>query len=140
MPINTDPLAATHPDSDEAVAIAANAVAIKAGIEAGVSTNSGTAITVNAASFGDRQFIKILCTATSNVTVTLANDGVVGKVLEVVAYHATADVTYQAGVGATLLKPASASFSTTEQYEAMVVEVDSNSTDTNAVWRLVARP
>ena len=121
------------------LAIAANAVAIKAGIEAGVSTNSGTAITVNAASFGDRQFLKILCSGATAITVTLANDVPAGKAVELVAYHATADVTAQAGSGATLVKPASAAFATTEQYEAVVYEVDTNS-GTNAAWRLVARP
>lgn len=136
------PIDATKPvDGVPAVKadLRANLQAAKDGIEAGISTNSGTAITVNAASFGDRQFIKILCSAATNPTVTLANDVPAGKSVELVAFHATADVTVQAGAGATLVKPASAALVTTEQYEAMVCEVDTNS-GTNAAWRLVARP
>lgn len=140
MPINTDPLAATHPGSDEAGAIAAFAQAAKDGVEAGVSTNGTTSITINAASFGDRQFIKILCSAATATTATLANDVPAGKTIELVAYHATATVTAQAGSGATLDKPTSSSFATSEQYEAMVYEVDTNTSGTNAAWRLVARP
>lgn len=117
----------------------ANLQAAKDGIEAAVTTNSGTAITVNAASFGDHQFIKILCTGATAITVTLANNVPAGKAVEFVAYHATADITVQAGSGATLVKPTSASHSTTAQYEALVYEVDTNS-GTNAAWRLVARP
>lgn len=116
-----------------------NLQAAKDGIEAAVTTNANTAITVNAASFGDHQFIKILCTGATAITVTLANNVPAGKAVELVAYHATADVTAQAGSGATLVKPASAVHATTEQYEAVVYEVDTNS-GTNAAWRLVARP
>lgn len=106
--------------------------------KAGVSTNAGTAITVNAASFGNLEFIKILCTAAGAVTITLANDVPAGKTVELVRRGA-GNVTGQAGSGATLVKPASASHATTEQYEALVYEVDTN-TGTNAAWRLVARP
>jgi len=144
MPFDTNPLAATHPGSDEAVAIAASLAAAKDGIEAGVSSNSSTAITVNAASFGDRQFLKILCTGATAITVTLANNVPAGKAVELVAYHATADVTVQPGSGATLVPPQSSPwsttlYSTTAQYEALVLEVDTNA-GTNAAWRLVTRP
>ena len=112
-----------------------------------ITTTSSTAITVNAAAFDGpdadsvnaHQFLKLLCTGATAITVTLANDVPAGKAVELVAMHATADITAQAGAGATLTKPSSASHSTTEQYEALVYEVDTNS-GTNAAWRLVARP
>jgi hypothetical protein len=114
-----------------------NLAAIALGLATGTSANSGTAITVNAASFGDRAFVRIRCTSASAVTVTLASDGPVGKMLELVQYG-TGIVTASAGSGASLLKPGAAVANTSAQYDAMVFEVDTN-TGSNAVWRLVAR-
>ena len=140
------PIDATKPLDGVAASKAdlrANLQAAKTGIEAGVSSNSGTAITINAASFGDRQYLKVLCTAATAIAVTLANDGPVGKSVELVR-TAAGNITAQPGSGATLVrsgatlvKPTSAFFSTTEQ--SMVYEVDSN-TGSAAAWRLVARP
>lgn len=116
-----------------------NLQAAKDGIEAAVTTNANTSITVNAASFGDHQFIKILCTSGSAITVSLAADVLAGRAVELVRYGA-GNITAQAGSGASLVKPTSATHATTEQYEALVYEVDTQGSPDSAAWRLVARP
>jgi hypothetical protein len=116
----------------------ANLQAAADGISADVSTDATTTISIDAAAFGDHQFIKILCTSTSAISVTLENDVPAGKAVEVVRYGASGDITAAAGSGASLVKPSSASLTTSQQYEAMVFEVDTNS-GTNAAWRLAAR-
>ena len=146
MPSNIDP---TRPAQDVPASKAdlrANLQAAKDEIEAlqdaaspGISTTAAPTISVQASSFGDRQYIKLLCSATSAITITLEANVPAGKAVELVRYGATGNITARAGTGATLVKPSSASHSTTEQYEALVYEVDTNS-GTNAAWRLVARP
>jgi hypothetical protein len=115
----------------------ANLLAARSGITTADSANSTTTITVNSASFSDSMFVRIRCTSSSPITVTLANDVPAGRALELVQYS-TGAVTAVAGSGATLVKVSSASASTTNQYEPIVFEVDTN-TGVNAAWRLVAR-
>lgn len=130
QPVDSVPAVKSH--------LRANLLAAQTGIIAGIATNSGTTETVNQADFGDRQFIKILFTSGSAIAVTLANDVPAGKAVELVRTGA-GNITAAAGSGATLNKPTSATHVTTEQYEALVYEVDTNS-GANASWRLVARP
>lgn len=135
------PIDVTKPNDGVAAVksdLRANLLAAQTGIVIGIATNSGTTETVNQADFGDRQFIKILFTSASAIAVTLANDVPAGKAVELVRTGA-GNITAAAGAGATLNKPTSATHVTTEQYEALIYEVDSNS-GTNAAWRLVARP
>jgi hypothetical protein len=102
------------------------------------AANAGTSITVNNSAFAGHMVYRLRCTASSAVTVTLANDVPAGRAVEVVQYGSGL-ITAQAGSGATLVRPSVALPSTTSQYETMVFEVDTNS-GTNAVWRLVGRP
>jgi hypothetical protein len=97
-----------------------------------------TSITVTSSTFAGHTVYRLRCTASSDVTVTLANDVSAGCALEVVQYGSGL-VTAEAGSGASLVRPSVALPSTTSQYEAMVFEVDTNS-GTNATWRLVGRP
>lgn len=113
-----------------------NLVAIRDGIQT-LDSAISAATTISSANFGDHTFMRVRSTSASAVTVTLANSVLAGCALEVVQYAAGV-VTVAAGSGATLVKPASASFSTSAQYDALVVEVDTNS-GSNAAWRLVAR-
>jgi hypothetical protein len=113
--------------------------------KAGIITNAGTAISVNLAAFGNRELVTILCTAATAVVATLANDVPEGRTVELVRKGA-GNVTGAPGAGATLAPIAgssswpSALHSTTDLNEALVYKVDSNTTGTNASWRLVARP
>lgn len=119
-----------------------NLQAAKDGIEAGVSTNANSAITVDAASFGDHQYIRVLCTFAGTAVPTFAGDVAVGRMVELVAHGASTVMSAEPQVsgGATMIKPASASYATTERYESTVYTVDANSDGSTAVWRLVARP
>lgn len=133
------PIDATKPEDGVPAAKAtlrSNLQAADDGIKAGVSTNANNAITINAASFlgggaagtNDRQFIKILCTFAAMVMPTFADDVPAGKVVKLVAYGSSTAMsdTPQVSGGASLVKPASAFYATTQRYEATVYEVDTN--------------
>jgi hypothetical protein len=83
---------------------------------------AGTALTVDAASFGAASEILIRCTSSSPVTITLAADVPFGKGVHVVQYG-SGSVTGQAGASASLVKPAAASPSTSGQYDSLVFRV-----------------
>lgn len=116
----------------------ANLQAAADGISPADTLSAATAITVNAAAFGAHALARIRCSANAAVTVTLAADVPAGKAVQLVQYG-SGIVTPVAGSGATLVKPASATYPTAAQYDAIVLEVDANVGGNAAAWRLDAR-
>lgn len=114
----------------------ANLQAAKDGILPTMATSSATAITVDAATFGDAQLVILLCTASGAVTVTGANDVPEGKML-MYARKGTGNVSFTAN---TFTKPTSVSASTTELHEAITVMVEDNPDGQSAQWWLPGRP
>lgn len=127
-------------------ALAEDLQAAKDGIEPLILTDANTAITVTAAMFGDRQYLRILCTAATAITVTLAAGALAGRTVELVRKGA-GNITAQPSALATMTPTAGTGnwsagmHSTTDLNECLVYTVDTNSAELNAAaWRQIARP
>lgn len=79
-----------------------NLQVIKDRVEPSVGTDANAAITVDAALFGDRQYLRRLSASSGAVAVTLASDVGVGRVVELVRKGA-GNISVAAGAGAVLV-------------------------------------
>jgi hypothetical protein len=117
-----------------------NLLAAKSEIEALQATQENelatTSQTVNAAFFGNAAAVFIRCTSELPVAVTLDADVTVGKGVHIIQWGAGM-VTAQAGPGAVIRQPATASLSTAGQYDSLVLVVAHNDGGAAAEWLLI---